>query len=103
MLDLRNQKGFIQFIFIIIILVLLLSYFNINIRGIIEAPQTQENIGYVWGWVALVWNDYLRTPVSYFWNNIFINLLWNSFVDNLEKIKRGQPHDLEVNAPQVPQ
>ncbi len=103
MLKLQNHKGFIRLIIIIIILIIVLSYFNIDIRGIIEAPQTQSNIGYVWGWTMFVWNEYLRGPVSYFWNNIFINLLWNSFTDNLERIKRGQPHDFELNAPRGPE
>lgn len=102
MIDFKNQQGFLRLIFIIIILVVVLSYFNIDIRGIVEAPQTQQNISYVWGWAVFVWNEFLRSPVLYFWHNIFINLLWDSFVNNLERIKRGEPNDFELKAPQVP-
>ena len=102
MMNLHNQRGFLRFILIIIILILVLSYFNIDIRGIVESPQSQKNISYVWGWTSFVWMEYLRSPVLYFWNNIFINLLWESFVSNMERIKAGQPHDFELNAPQVP-
>ena len=102
MFNFPHNTGFIQFIIIIIILILVLSYFNIDIRGIIEAPQTQQNIGYVWSFVSFVWSEYLRGPFSYLWNDVFLRLLWSSFIDNLEKIKRGQPHDFEINAPQVP-
>ena len=102
MFKIQEQRGFLKLILIIIILIIVLSYFNIDIRGIIEAPQTQSNLNYAWGWVSLAWTEYLRSPVLYFWNNIFINLLWSSFVDNLERIKRGESHDFELNAPQVP-
>ncbi|MBI2108598.1 MAG: hypothetical protein HYT93_00250 [Parcubacteria group bacterium] len=102
MLYIRNQKGFLRLILLIIIVIIVLSYFNIDIRGIIEAPQTQSNLQYVWGFTVTVWQEYLRSPVLYFWNNIFINLLWESFVSNLERIKAGQSHDFELNAPQVP-
>ncbi len=102
MLNIRHNTGFIKLIIIIIIIILVLSYFNIDIRGIVESPQSQSNLQYVWGWVVLVWNNYLANPVLYFWNNIFIDLLWESFVDNLERIKQGQPHDFDLNAPRVP-
>ncbi len=102
MFNISKNTGFIQFIIIIIILILVISYFNIDIRGIVEAPQTQQNIGYVFSWVAFVWNEYLRAPATYLWNDVFLRLLWSSFVDNLEKIKRGQPNDFEANAPAVP-
>ncbi len=102
MFTLQTQRGFLKLILIIIILIIVLSYFNIDIRGAVEAPQTQSNLQYVWGWVALVWADYLRGPALYFWNDIFIDLLWNSFVSNLQRIKQGQPNDFELGAPQVP-
>lgn len=97
-----RNTGFIKLILIIIILIIALSYFNIDIRGVVEAPQTQQNLDYARGWAVFVWSEYLANPVLYFWNNIFINLLWESFVDNLARIKRGEPHDFELNAPQVP-
>lgn len=102
MFSIHNQKGFLRLILLIIIVIIVLSYFNIDIRGVVEAPQTQSNLQYVWGWVTLVWNEYLRSPVLYFWHNIFIDLLWESFVNNMERIKQGQSHDFELNGPQVP-
>jgi len=97
----KNNAGLVRLILIILILILVLSYFNVDIRSIVEAPQTQDNLGYVFGWVILVWDEYLSTPVLYFWNNIFIDLLWESFVSNMERIKRGEPHDFELYAPRV--
>jgi len=49
-----------------------------------------------------VWNSYLSQPILYFWHNIFIDLLWNSFIDNMERIRDGQPTTIEELAPQLP-
>jgi len=97
----NNKGGFIKWIIIFIIFIIIISYFGLDLRAIVESPQTQGNLGYVWSLVAGVWNNYLANPVLYFWNNIFIDLLWESFVDNLERIKAGQPNDFELMAPQV--
>ena len=102
MVTTRKDSGLIKLILIIIVAILVLSYFNFDIRAIVESPQAQENLGYVWGFVKHVWDDYLSRPILYFWNNIFINLLWESFVENLLKIKAGEPGIFEQNAPQVP-
>jgi len=66
-----TQKGFIKLILIIIIVIIVLSYFGFNLRSIIEAPATQENLSYAWGLVVGVWNDYLAAPVAYVWHTIF--------------------------------
>ena len=97
----NKNKGFIRLIILIIIGIIVLSYFNINVKSIVESPVAQENIGYVWGLVTFVWAEYLATPLLYFWNNIFIALLWDSFVDNMERIRAGEPNDFILNAPRV--
>lgn len=101
----NNQKGLIKFIILIIIGILVLSYFSIDIRGIVESEQSQSNFQYVWGWVVFVWAEYLGEPVRYFWDEIFLGIIWSAFTENMERIKQGQPNDLERGAPQgaVPQ
>ena len=95
----KKQSGFIKFIIIIIIAIIILSYFGFNLRAIVESPTTQGNLGYVWGGVVFVWDTWLVGPVSYLWNDIFINLLWDSFIDNMKKIKAGEPTTIEELAP----
>jgi len=97
----NNKRGFIKWIVIFIIFVIIISYFGIDLRAIVESPQTQGNLGYVWILTENVWNNYLKNPVLYFWNNIFINLIWKSFTNNLNRIKTGQPNSFELNAPVV--
>lgn len=83
------------------ILILVLSYFKISVRSVVESPETQDNIEYIGGGTRNLWNDYLREPASYLWNDIFINIFWKSFINNMERIRDGKPTDYELAAPSV--
>jgi len=102
MLNFQNsEKGFIKWLIIILIAVIILSYFGFNLRAIVESDLTQNNLGYLWGLGVTVWNNYLSVPILYFWNNIFLDLLWSSFVENMNRIKNGQPTTIEELAPAI--
>lgn len=96
-----KQGGLIKMLIIFIVVILILSILNIDLRSIVESDQVQTNFSYVWNFTKIVWSDYLSDPVTYFWNNIFISLLWTSFVDNMERIKAGEPTEMMLNAPRV--
>jgi len=96
-----KNKGLIKLILIIIIGIIILSYFGFNIQSIVESPESQSNLGYIWGLVVTAWTNYLMQPVTYFWNNIFIDLLWSAFVSNFDRIKNGEPTDFELSTPAV--
>jgi len=98
----NKQSGFIKLIFIIIIAIIILSYFGFDLRTIVESPETQGNLGYVWEGVTYVWVNWLSLPANYLWNDVFINLLWDSFIDNMERIKGGQATTIEELAPTMP-
>jgi hypothetical protein len=85
----------IKYIILALIIVIVLSYFGYDLKAIIEAPITQNNIHYAWGGVSYVWDTYLKNTVTYLWNNIFIGILWNAFVHNLGRIDAGAPTELE--------
>ncbi|HJN62798.1 MAG TPA: hypothetical protein QGH03_01010 [Candidatus Paceibacterota bacterium] len=97
----NRQGGLIKLIIVIIIAIIVLSYFSFDLRSIVEAPQTQDNLGYVWELLTILWVDYLSQPILYFWNNIFIDLLWETFISNFERIKAGESTDFELNTPSV--
>lgn len=97
----NKSSGFVKFIVIIIIGVLVLSYYSIDIRGVAESPAAQQNFAYVKGIVVSVWDKYLKEPATYLWNNVFLGLMWTSFIGNMKKIENGEPNDLEANTPKV--
>ncbi len=97
------MEGFIRIktIILIILGILVLSFLSFDIQSFIEAPQTQSNLGYVWSGVVYVWQEYLENPLTYFWNNIFIDLLWNSFIANLQSIQSGNGNSFQNMAPNI--
>ena len=88
-------------IILVIIALLILSYFGFNLRNLVNAPTTQDNFSYTSSFVVGIWNDYLKAPLSYIWNQVFIPLIWNPFIDNLTKMKNNQPTNVELSAPSV--
>ena len=86
-----------------VVAIFVLSYFKIDIKGVVESPTAQENVGYVKEGSKTVWEKYLKEPAEYLWNDIFVDLLWKAFVNNLERVRDGQPTDIELASPQLPQ
>ena len=99
--NINTESGLIKLIVIIIIAIIVLSYFGFDLRAIVEAPETQGNLGYVWGLVVHVWDTYLVGPATYLWNDVFIDLLWNTFIENMDRMKAGQPTTMEEMAPTI--
>ncbi|MCU0660683.1 MAG: hypothetical protein MUD00_03690 [Candidatus Pacebacteria bacterium] len=101
MVQYSQNGGFLRLILIIVIGLLILGYFNIDLQRTVESTTTQKNVSYIKNAATTIWENYLEGPVMYFWNNIFINLLWNSFTKNLENIQNEQPTDFQINAPTI--
>ena len=59
-----------------VVAIFVLSYFKIDIKGVVESPTAQENVGYVKEGSKTVWEKYLKEPAEYLWNDIFVDLLW---------------------------
>jgi hypothetical protein len=77
------KGGIIGYILIIIAVVIVLGYFGFDLRGILESPQVQENLQYVW--------NIVKPPIIWVWN--LIEAVWNavvsipdSFGNNFESI-----------------
>ena len=86
-------------LFLTVVIILVLSYFNISIKTVVESPTGQENINYVGGGTRNLWTTYLAEPASYLWNDIWVNIFWKSFISNMERIRDGEPTDFENAAP----
>lgn len=96
-----NQAGLIKFIILIIITIIILSALGVSIRSIVEGETLQGNFKYVWEKIDYTWNKYLARPAKYLWNDIFIDLLWDSFIDNMKRIKEGKSPEMIENAPTI--
>ena len=55
-------------IIFVVVVILVLSYFRISIKSVVESPAGQENINYVGGGLKTFWTDHLQKPVSGFFN-----------------------------------
>lgn len=101
---LKKNKGMslLKVLIIGFILIFILGYFKINIKTVVESPDSQDNLNYVKGTSTTIWHMYLEKPASYLWNDVFVNIFWKAFILNMEKIRGGQPTDYEQAAPIAP-
>ena len=83
------NEGLIRFVVLLLIAVVVLGFFGISIKAVFQKQTVQENLSFVWQTTQYVWHTYLAVPAQYAWN-IFYNLLWRSFVENAERLKRGE-------------
>lgn len=90
----------LRLIVLIIIVAIVLGFFGFNIRDIINSPTVQNNLQYLKDAGLYVWNHFLRPPVMWFWNT-FGRYIWNLFMENMTRLKSGQPSTLQENAPSV--
>lgn len=79
----------LRLIILIIITIAVLSYFGFNLREFFESGIVRGNYGYVWNWMIHMWDTYLERPAKYLWNDVFIDLIWDSFIENLKRFKQG--------------
>ncbi len=76
----------IKIILIIIVAVVVLGYFNIDLRSVWNSETVQNNLGFIWNGTKTIWNDYLKEPATFVWG-AFYNYIWLAFVENMERIK----------------
>lgn len=81
-----------------IFIILVLSYFHISIKAVVESPSNKENMNYVGGGAKSLWTAYMAEPASYLWNDVWVNIFWKSFISNMERIRDGQSTDFEKAA-----
>lgn len=71
----KKDQGFIKWIVIIVIALIILGYYGISVRDALNAPTTQENLGFFKESMVWVWNHILRVPVMFIWNNLLLPLI----------------------------
>jgi hypothetical protein len=97
----KNGLSILGIVILIAISILVLSYFKISVRGVVESPTAQDNINYVKGSTVSFWDKYLANPAHYLWQDVWIDIFWKSFILNMERIRDGKPHDIINASPSV--
>ncbi len=99
MLKKNLQKGSIRWFIMTILAIIIASYFfDFSVQEAVEDEQTQSNFLYIKTQFMNFYDAYLRQPLDYFWNTIVVDLLWSTFIENLENIKSGEPTNFEQAA-----
>ena len=99
--NIKHGVSILGFIILTGVIILVLSYFNVSIKGIVESPMAQENVNYVRGGTTNLWETYLAEPASYLWNDVIVDIFWKGFINNMERIRDGKPTNIEEASPQV--
>ena len=58
-----NRGGFIKILLIIVVVAIILGYYRVDIRNIIESDLVQRNLQYLWGLTVDAW-DWLYAKIS---------------------------------------
>jgi hypothetical protein len=97
MKNFNTQRGLsiLGVIILGVVIILVLSFFKISIKSVVESPTGQENINYVGEETKSLWAAYFAEPVAYLWNEVWINIFWKSFISNMERIRDGKPTDFD--------
>ncbi len=80
------QRGFIRTVVFIVILIIIIGFFGFDLRSIIESDVVQNNLKYAWSGVVAFWENILREPTLYIWNNLFKNLIKEGFTTGIGNI-----------------
>lgn len=85
----------------IVIALIILGYFGFDIRKAIEAPATQSNFNYAQTMAYKAWNGFLKKPVTYLWNDVFLDIIWRPALRNLKKVGNNEPTVIDEMAPKL--
>jgi hypothetical protein len=97
-----HERGIVKLIILIVAALLILSYFGINLRALVNSPTTQDNIAFTASTTVTVWDKYLKQPATYLWDQIFLNLIWGPAIDNLKNLRDNKPDTIQQSAPTIP-
>ncbi len=84
----NHERGFISALVSIIGALILLQFvFHVDVIGFLKSPDIGEIFSYLKRFVVLVWEKFLVAPASFLWNEVFIDIVWNTIKDGFEILK----------------
>lgn len=88
----NKEAGFslLKLIFVLAFIIIILSVLGVSLQNdVVENETVQENATFVGEILSDFWQNTLKPPLTYFWTDIFLPLLWGPFVENLTNINGG--------------
>ena len=61
----QTNRGLVKLILLIVLGILILGYFDISIRAILNSPTTQDNLTYVGKFVLYLWQTFFQPLAGY--------------------------------------
>lgn len=91
----------IKLIIIGVLIIVVISFLGYDLQKFVESPMTQKNFSYVSQAFIYVWKEYLSVPAIYLWKNVFLDIIWGAFTENMGRVKDGVPTQIQEMAPQL--
>jgi len=73
----NTKNGLVNIIILIIIAVFLVSLFGVSLRDIGKNGTIKDNFIFLKDVTVDMWNNYLKRPFVWVWNNIFTPFILN--------------------------
>jgi hypothetical protein len=98
----KGERGALRWIIVAIIALVVASYFfDFSVQDAVEDEQTQSNFEYISTKVLEFWDEHLAVTAHYLWDDVFLEIIWAGFIENMERLREGDNTVFEDNAPGV--
>lgn len=87
-----TNRGLVRTIVLIVVGLLILAYFGFNLREIVSSDTFIDNWSFIRSIAGDIWANYLKLPLAYVWNNLFLPYVWNPIIENIAN-RAGQGLD----------
>ena len=69
----KDQRGLIKEILIIVVALVILGALGFNIQNVVHSPMVQSNLSWFWNILLWIWSI-IASPIIWLWN-LFLTLL----------------------------
>ena len=81
-----GNKGFINFIVIVVVLILILSFLKVNLRGYLDTDSDSAlrgNLSLIVEVTKIIWLDYIKRPLVSIWTDYVDPFFRGEFLNGL--------------------
>ena len=84
------NKGFIQFLIILVLFIIILSLLGVSLGALFENKTLKDNFKFIWKSSTDIWNNYLAVPAKLAWR-VWVKYVWEPFTGGaMDKIREGK-------------